>query len=627
LQRKARVRAKKDIGKDGDIATANTINGKISRDAFGYSLNYFNTDYTAIKPANNTTADNFVASVTASAYSPNLYNGNISSMVSTITDPTVGATYGTVLPQLTAYKYDQLNRIKEMKAYRGLASNSWAAATSNSSYDENFSYDANGNILTLSRNGVASQNLNMDNLTYKYKNKANGYDRNTNQLVQVLDAVGSSPYDDIDSQGADNYTYDEIGNLKSDAQEEIREIQWTVYGKIKKVIRTTASTKDDLEFRYDASGNRVAKIVKLDGSSVENGGTDNPVLWTTTYYVRDASGNTMATYQDKENDANLYLQEQNIFGSSRVGVVNRNLNLTVPVPATNIFTHTVGKKSLELSNHLGNVLSVVSDRKLGVDNNSDNIVDYYLADVVSATDYYSFGSPMPGRSFVSSTGYRYGFNGQEKDDEIKGSGNSLDFGERIYDPRLGRFLSVDKLTGSYPWWSPYAFAGNTPIQAIDLDGLEIYYAQSGQVIGTYGTSTEIRVLNNDQVATATTQFAAYNTAIATNPAATNEYLGSGVVTGSVAFASYFTTVADVTNDAALKTYTNYGNCYDAAVAQCSAEGVTPKSKTDAIQANVDNTATRNSKSNNVSTLAANAIGSAINIQTQLNAGNPCNGRS
>jgi len=480
------LKATNDIGKDGEESTLN-VNKNIGRDAFGYSLNYFNTDYAAIKPANNTTADNFVASVTASAYSPNLYNGNISSMVSTITDPTVGATYGTVLPQLTAYKYDQLNRIKEMKAYRGLASNSWAAATSNSSYDENFSYDANGNILTLSRNGVASQNLNMDNLTYKYKNKANGYDRNTNQLVQVLDAVGSSPYDDIDSQGADNYTYDEIGNLKSDAQEEIREIQWTVYGKIKKVIRTTASTKDDLEFRYDASGNRVAKIVKLDGSSVENGGTDNPVLWTTTYYVRDASGNTMATYQDKENDANLYLQEQNIFGSSRVGVVNRNLNLTVPVPATNIFTHTVGRKSLELSNHLGNVLTVVSDRKLAVDNvnnttglpPADGLVDFYTADVVSTTDYYAFGSSMPGRNFTSNS-YRYGFNGKEKDDEMKGSGNSYDFGARIYDPRIGRWLACDPLSKKYPDLSPYLFTENCPIWKVDKGGdSTVYYTEAG----------------------------------------------------------------------------------------------------------------------------------------------------
>jgi RHS repeat-associated protein len=68
--------------------------------------------------------------------------------------------------------------------------------------------------------------------------------------------------------------------------------------------------------------------------------------------------------------------------------------------------------------------------------------------------------------------YRFGFNGQEKDDEIKGSGNSYEFTFRIYDPRLGRFLSIDPLSASYPWNSPYAFAENRPIDGIDLEGLE-----------------------------------------------------------------------------------------------------------------------------------------------------------
>jgi RHS repeat-associated protein len=68
--------------------------------------------------------------------------------------------------------------------------------------------------------------------------------------------------------------------------------------------------------------------------------------------------------------------------------------------------------------------------------------------------------------------YRYGFNGQEKDNEIKGVGNSINYKARIYDDRLGKFLSVDPLTDNFPWYTPYQFAGNTPIAAIDLDGLE-----------------------------------------------------------------------------------------------------------------------------------------------------------
>jgi RHS repeat-associated protein len=68
--------------------------------------------------------------------------------------------------------------------------------------------------------------------------------------------------------------------------------------------------------------------------------------------------------------------------------------------------------------------------------------------------------------------YRYGFNGKESDNEVKGSGNQQDYGMRIYDPRLGKFLSVDPLMNDYPELTPYQFASNTPIQAIDLDGGE-----------------------------------------------------------------------------------------------------------------------------------------------------------
>tara|TARA_B110000967_G_C18843223_1_gene540540 strand:+ start:48 stop:1049 length:1002 start_codon:yes stop_codon:yes gene_type:complete len=68
--------------------------------------------------------------------------------------------------------------------------------------------------------------------------------------------------------------------------------------------------------------------------------------------------------------------------------------------------------------------------------------------------------------------YRFGFNGQESDNEINGKGNSYAFEYRMHDPRLGRFLSVDPLGSSYPWNSTYAFAENSVIAFIDLEGLE-----------------------------------------------------------------------------------------------------------------------------------------------------------
>ena len=96
-------------------------------------------------------------------------------------------------------------------------------------------------------------------------------------------------------------------------------------------------------------------------------------------------------------------------------------------------------------------------------------------DIISYSDYYPFGWTMPGREGLSDH-YRYGFNGMERDDEVKGSGNSMDFGARIYDSRVGRWLSTDALGAKYPGTSPYGFVRNNPVWRIDPDGNTDYTA-------------------------------------------------------------------------------------------------------------------------------------------------------
>lgn len=100
---------------------------------------------------------------------------------------------------------------------------------------------------------------------------------------------------------------------------------------------------------------------------------------------------------------------------------------------------------------------------------------------------------MPGRRFSEENQYRYGFNGKENDNEVKGEANQQDYGMRIYDPRIGKFLSVDPLESNYPWFSPYHFAGNTPIQAIDLDGLEEIHYIFIWVKGTDGKEAVLKL--------------------------------------------------------------------------------------------------------------------------------------
>ncbi len=87
----------------------------------------------------------------------------------------------------------------------------------------------------------------------------------------------------------------------------------------------------------------------------------------------------------------------------------------------------------------------------------------------TATHQATFGSPMPARSFSASS-YKYGFNGKEKDDEVKGGGNSLDFGARIYDSRLGRWLGLDPVMAKYAHESNYIFVSNNPVGYIDFNG-------------------------------------------------------------------------------------------------------------------------------------------------------------
>ena len=94
--------------------------------------------------------------------------------------------------------------------------------------------------------------------------------------------------------------------------------------------------------------------------------------------------------------------------------------------------------------------------------------DNYVAYIADSANMATLDSAYQ----LVGNGYRYGFNGKEKDDEVKGEGNELDYGMRIQDTRSGRFLSVDPLTRSYPMLTPYQFASNSPILSVDLDGAE-----------------------------------------------------------------------------------------------------------------------------------------------------------
>jgi RHS repeat-associated protein len=91
---------------------------------------------------------------------------------------------------------------------------------------------------------------------------------------------------------------------------------------------------------------------------------------------------------------------------------------------------------------------------------------------IPAKYYPSFGMLVPNRH-QDTKEYRYGFQGQEKDDEIRGGdGNSINYTFRMHDPRVGRFFAIDPLFRKYPHNSTYAFSENRVIDRIELEGLE-----------------------------------------------------------------------------------------------------------------------------------------------------------
>ncbi|WP_316815865.1 RHS repeat-associated core domain-containing protein [Pedobacter nyackensis] len=411
----------------------------IAKDALAYSLGYYPGDYVPIGGAGSTAFNMNYQPGAGDITGQSLYNGNISSSTYAIESVGAGNTVG------YTYKYDQLNRLKKLRQHNlSSATGTWAAGTiSLNNYSEDFDYDGNGNILALKRNGAGST---MDQLAYGYNRDANLKLLN-NKLGVLTDGASSNTTDEL--KGTNNYRYDEIGNLIEEKKDGalVAGFDWTVYGKIAKVNKTNPA--ENIVYGYDPTGNRVSKTI-------------NNI---TTWYVRDAQGNSLAVYDNKSGGVNW--REQQLYGSSRLGMWKPNFNLAKD--SIRFKWNSTGLKFFELNNHLGNVMSVINDDRTGGSGN-------YAPIVINAQDYYAFGSMMPGRTHTlgSSSAYRYGFNGKENDNEVKGTGNQQDYGMRIYDPRIAKFLSVDPLTKEYPWYTPYQFAGNNPIKFVDLDGAEEY---------------------------------------------------------------------------------------------------------------------------------------------------------
>ncbi len=412
-----------DMGQDGKSTTPVNL---FARDAYAFSLGYFYPDMMTISgdiaeiTNNPTSGFSFGVESYSADGSQGLYNGNIRHSVLAM-DSVNNQYLGYV------YKYDQLNRYIGQLAFNNVDTldKEWDNTGSIEDYKEGVQYDPNGNITNYLRHGTTANadSLSMDSLTYHYT-------AGTNQLVSISDTVSSSNYN-IDLDDGASYQYDANGNLISDFAE-LCDMQWNNAGKLEHLFKY--SPDFTINYSYDPFGNRIG------AESIDN----NTYASMYTFYVRDAQGNIMATYTSKDYDS-LKLNELNIYGSSRLGVLRANQLINCigcTISSSNPNSNWLGKKLYELTNHLGNVLATVTDKKISFDNNIDNLADWYLPEIASANDYYPFGMLQPERKFNAGE-YRFGFNGQEEADDISeiGSHTTALFWE--YDTRLGRRWNLD----------------------------------------------------------------------------------------------------------------------------------------------------------------------------------------
>lgn len=195
-------------------------------------------------------------------------------------------------------------------------------------------------------------------------------------------------------------------------------------------LHVQAAVETKVAFEYNDRGHRIQKT------------SYNQNTYTTTNYVRDASGTALAVYETTINTVihttPVTKIEHGVYGNGRIGVYKRGSG------------KLKGYTLYELTDHLGNVRAVISKAGRAI---------YTLT---SKTDYYPFGMPMPNKHTTDGN-YRYAFQGQEKDPETGMEAFEL----RLWDGRLGRWLTVDPY---HEFHSPYVGMGNNPISLIDPDG-------------------------------------------------------------------------------------------------------------------------------------------------------------
>ncbi|APD07415.1 hypothetical protein UJ101_01908 [Flavobacteriaceae bacterium UJ101] len=354
---------------------------KLEKDLFSFKIHYENVQ----------TPDHVVSGIKP------LYNGNISETFwKTANSGNTQRGY--------AYNYDVLNRIKNGYYLKNGQAPGFYNVTG-------ITYDENGNIETLNRNGTsdASEVL-IDQLSYVYDAG--------NRLLKVSDGSNNTHgFKDGNTDGND-YEYDVNGNMIVDKNKGISKIEYNFLNLPEKVFFEDGGR---IEYVYDANGTKLQKRIIL---------ANNQQLTTTDYL-----------------DGYQYVDGKLEFYPHAEGYVNMKSGIPEYV-----YNYT---------DHLGNVrVSYV---------NEDG-----KAKIVEESNYYPFGLKHNGYNTVIdpiAEKYKYGYQGQELQDELDLNWSSFKW--RNADPAIGRFMSIDPLAEKYTYNSPYAFSENKLGLGNELEGLEL----------------------------------------------------------------------------------------------------------------------------------------------------------
>ena len=170
------------------------------------------------------------------------FNGNISAMEWSNYDVTNTG----IAVRGYSFAYDDLNRLKSADHFED--------GTGESRYGvSGLNYDLNGNMLALTRNGADGSAI--DNLDF-HESEYIG-----NQLMKVTDSSNDATgFDNGNSGSGTDYTYDDNGNMISDANKGITSIEYNHLNLPVTVILSSVEG-DSITYLYDAAGIKLRQSV------------------------------------------------------------------------------------------------------------------------------------------------------------------------------------------------------------------------------------------------------------------------------------------------------------------------------------------------------------------------------